>query len=142
MPLALEWEYAARYLGTAGAAYAITNTGSLYTSLTPGYYWTPGSYASGAAGTGAADIGLVSWYSGNSGGAKHEVATKAPNALGLYDMSGNVWDRCFDISTGDYTCNKGGSFYNDTSFLPIGETLGNGKDINTFIFGLRLAQSK
>jgi formylglycine-generating enzyme required for sulfatase activity len=32
------------------------------------------------------------WYSGNSGGRTHPVGTKSPNGLGIYDMSGNVWE--------------------------------------------------
>ena len=35
--------------------------------------------------------GSVAWYSGNSGGTTHPVGTKSPNRLGIYDMSGNVW---------------------------------------------------
>jgi len=36
-------------------------------------------------------VGSVAWYSGNSGGRTHPVGTKSPNRLGIYDMSGNVW---------------------------------------------------
>jgi len=41
--------------------------------------------------SGSNRAGTVAWYSGNSGGMTHRVGTKSPNGLGIYDMSGNVW---------------------------------------------------
>jgi formylglycine-generating enzyme len=44
----------------------------------------------------------VAWYDDNSHGETHPAALKRPNALGLYDMSGNVWEWCQDRYDGNY----------------------------------------
>ena len=76
LPTEAEWEYAAR----GGVE---TNHGqSLY--------------------AGSNNIGDVAWYDSNSGNKTHPVGGKQPNELGLYDMSGNVWEWCSDRYDSDY----------------------------------------
>ena len=61
-------------------------------------------YACRAGTTGAryGDLGDVAWYDGNSGSSTHPVRGKQPNAWGLYDTLGNVWEWCWDWWDSDY----------------------------------------
>jgi formylglycine-generating enzyme required for sulfatase activity len=76
------------------------------------------------------ELGDYAWYSGNSGSGTHPVGQKKPNGLGIYDMTGNVWEWVQDIysgaaysshsgnnplytESGAYRVRRGGSWYGD-----------------------------
>ena len=99
-------------------------------------------------------IDNVAWYDGNSGDKTHSVATKSPNELGIYDMSGNVGEWCGDWF-GDYSSgaqtnpkgpydgsnrvHRGGSWYSNARFCrSSGRSFDGPGDLRVFL-GLRLS---
>jgi formylglycine-generating enzyme required for sulfatase activity len=64
------------------------------------------------------NIKKVAWFEENSKGRTHEIGTKKKNELGIYDMSGNLWEWCKDYFHADY-------YSNSPSVNPTGPAIGN-----------------
>ena len=102
---------------------------------------------------GSSDAELVAWTSSNSGSTIHPVASLAPNACGLYDMSGNVWEWVHDgyasYSEGPVTdpsgdpeatdrVRRGGGWYFDSSRARVASRLNYTPDRTSSDLGFRL----
>lgn len=136
LPTSQEWEFAARYAGTLAqnggtcASYAIAQNGICFTkgnhAAAATTFFNNTNALSGepakSANNQVAVYGTYYYVDGSDWGYKPtginataNVATKQPNFLGLYDMSGNAYELCFDQVSGNKERRviRGGSFHYD-----------------------------
>ena len=125
LPTEAEWEYAAR----------------------------GGNNSRGNKYSGSDNVGSVAWYYENSGSTTHPVGSKSPNELGIYDMSGNVWEWCQDWygyyssssqrnpkgpASGSHRVYRGGSWLNNARYCRVSDRSYISPDHRNYILGFRL----
>jgi len=110
----------------------------------------------GTEGSRYGELDDIGWYDGNSGGETHPVGKLLPNAFGLYDMLGNVWEWCQDWwgeydgwaqtdpkgpTSGDVRVLRGGSWNHDAQYVRASDRYCDAPGYRHYYLGFRLARN-
>jgi formylglycine-generating enzyme required for sulfatase activity len=136
LPTEAEWEYAAR----GGTKKAIEEE-----ALSRSYY------------SGGGNAAEFAWFDSNSNRETKPVKTKSPNELGLYDMSGNVWEWCWDwmgtypkeltkdpkgLQAGNIKVVRGGAWFTPVNLCRVTYRFWNVPSFKANSVGFRIARNR
>ena len=138
LPTEAEWEYAAKG-GNLANGLDLRNGEKIYYKY-----------------SGSNNIKEVAWYTKNSNSKTHSVGSKQPNELGIYDMSGNVWEWCWDwydnyssiiqtnpkgVSTGLNRVRHGGGWCNYAEYCLVANRGSGNPDSSKNYVGFRIVKT-